>query len=90
MLVLPPSSTNWNVSHCSPSCPISLAVPAEVSRLIDIVVVEITELRLKTVASGTWKDLVRLLENLFLVSILSLSMTILKIPHYHGLLSTNS
>ena len=66
VLVLAAASTNRHIPHGSAGRPVSLTLLAEVAWLVDIVVVEITELGVEAVASRTRKDLVRLLQSFLL------------------------
>ncbi|KAJ0814362.1 hypothetical protein HanPSC8_Chr17g0784781 [Helianthus annuus] len=48
-----------HVAKSPTSCPVPLTPFAKVSRLINIVVVEVTEFCLHTFAPRTWHDLIR-------------------------------
>ena len=61
VLVLPSSGADGDISHGPASCPVSLAVLAEVSRLIDVVIVVVTEFCVQAVASRARKEFIRLL-----------------------------
>ena len=58
VLVLAAAGTDWHVPHGSSGGPISLAMLAEVARLVDVVVVVVAELGVHAVASRAWKHLV--------------------------------
>nr|GMC59440.1 hypothetical protein TorRG33x02_105600 [Ipomoea batatas] len=58
ILIFPSASTNRNIPHRPTSRPIPLAVLAEVAGLVNIVIVEITELSLHAITARTRKYLV--------------------------------
>lgn len=66
VLVLAAASTHRNIPHGSTSCPVSLAVLAEVSGLVHIIVVVVTEFGVHAITSRARKYLVRFLEHLLL------------------------
>lgn len=63
VLVFTAAGAYRNISHGPASCPISLAVLAEMSRLIHIVVVEIAEFCIHAIAAWAWEYFVRFLES---------------------------
>jgi hypothetical protein len=63
-LTLAPTSTNREVSHASTRRPIPLTTPAKMPWLVDVVVVVVTELCIHAVATRTWQNFVRLLQDL--------------------------
>lgn len=81
MLISASSSTNWDIPHSSTSGPISLAVPAEVPGLVNIIVVEVAELCFHAIAAWTWQNLIWLLEYLLRDRSIRLSLNILS----HGI-----
>lgn len=66
VLVLSPTGSNRHVSHGTAGRPVSLALLAEVARLVDVVVVEVAELCVHAAASGAGEDLVGLFQGLLL------------------------
>ena len=55
-----------DVPHAPAGSPVPLAVLAEISGLVDVVVVEVTELGLRAAAVWAWEYLVWLLQGRFL------------------------
>ena len=64
--MLATTGPHWDVPHAPSSSPVPLAVLAEISGLVDVVVVEVTELGLRAAAAGAREYLVRLLRSRFL------------------------
>jgi hypothetical protein len=62
-LTLAPTSTDRKVSHASTCRPIPLTTPAKMPWLVDVVVVVVTELCIHAVATWTWQNLIRLLQD---------------------------
>lgn len=66
MLISASSRTYRDIPNISTSGPIPLAIPAEVPRLANIVIVEVAELCFHAIAARAWHDYIRLLEYLVL------------------------
>jgi hypothetical protein len=58
---LPTTGADGNVPECTTGGPVTVAAFTKVSRLINVVVVEVTELCLHALASWTCYDLIRTL-----------------------------
>ena len=61
VLALAATGSDRDVPHGAPGGPVPLAVPAEVPRLVDVVVVVVAELGVEASAPRTREDLLRLL-----------------------------
>lgn len=61
VFVLSPTCPYRDVPHRAPSCPVPLTALAEVTRLINVVVVVITKLGVHAIATGAGEDFIRLL-----------------------------
>ena len=58
ILVFASTSTHRHIPHGPTSCPVSLAVLAEMPGLVDIVIVVVTELGIHAITAGAWQYLV--------------------------------
>lgn len=65
-LILPTTCTYRHVSHGSTSSPVSLAILAEMARLVDIIVIIVAELGVHAVTAGTRQYFVWFFEVLIL------------------------
>jgi hypothetical protein len=66
ILISASSRTYRNIPYISTSSPIPLAIPAEVPRLANIVIVEVAELCFHAIAARAWHYYIRLPENILL------------------------
>lgn len=58
-LIFPATSTNGNITKSPTCCPVSLAALAEMPRLVNVIVVEVTKFSLHALTSRAWDDLLR-------------------------------